>query len=86
MIFTYMNTVLNFRDNNMINLSHQEQVCLLFPSLGNVNYYVAHVDSKYADLDGNNSLSKLEYKRFDFFFLKKPEHQEFGKYISISIQ
>ena len=47
-----------------------EATCLeiLLPSLGNVNYYVAHVDSKYADLDGNNSLSKLEYKRFDFFF------------------
>ena len=48
-----------------------EATCLeiLLPSLGNVNYYVAHVDSKYADLDGNNSLSKLEYKRFDFFFV-----------------
>ena len=41
---------------------------ILLSSLGNVNYYVAYVDSKYADLDGNNSLSKLEYKRFDFFF------------------
>ena len=27
---------------------------ILLPSLGNVNDYVAHIQRKYADLDGNN--------------------------------
>ena len=55
---------------------------ILLSSLGNVNYYVAYVDSKYADLDGNNSLSKLEYKRFDFFFFFFERNQNIKSLIS----